>query len=1234
MLKILQNFRKLWPALAMLTLALLSPLGCSPSTSTADASGGTPDPNDLIVITITSPTKDANGNGPFFTKTAKITGTFKQPKANAKSLILQANGQFIAQQPAPASGADFSFEFDTDGVDLKKKDIFKCNAAASIVVAAADGPQSVDEKGVPNAPSPALLSTTGIEVEMDHCLPAISIESPAQDGLYVGHVRIHATIVEKELVSATMFINGEEQDKIVPKSGTTTIERDFKFQDDVSLPITVTLTAVDLAGNSSEVSISATIVRQPHFMGDDNRYDHSTLPMNDMALGRFNNDNLIDAVVGGPAGIALRYGVAETDNAKPPAPLGEDDDHRTHSLHFANPAPAAKESEYLLIPGATVNFVFTHRFNSDTQDASGTPVDLVIAIGKKGDGKTTAWALWNFPSRGLKLVDERPLPDDVLSAAMGDLNQDGVPDLIAGAKEDSKGLTTLLLQTNPECLSSTGVQVPCIGQTDPKLVKSAQIFKDKAQTTLHKGVDGISSIAVADFYPDAPGKPPTLDVCVGTPSRPYISCYRNMTHDGNLEQAQDSFYVVGAPDAAKIIAIDWSLDKTPDLIFSSTNGEIRWIKNQKNGTFSFDPGGDQQKNPYRNVFGFPSADLRIAYIGPPSEAFNKKVGKTPYLIVSGQGREVTAIPVLMEDKSHEAQCFRAWVMGGDVLHTALANVDNDADGNDDVVSLDSQTNGLPVSVGLGKGDFSAPNAYHVCAPFATDTGFGVQVLANMALQDFTKDARPELLLMAEQSHSTIDQCLTTDGLPVGRPAWAWHMYMNVEKKFNPAPRCAEFSPYSIAQTKDVNLAGVAGGCDSLKPFGSIRALAAADMDSDKLVDLVTARDAALYAVGPAKALGIEACTLALACSFNETHEVDNYYGDDYPTKAGTGITCCKNFGKLDVDKKSPLNGYGNGAPMERASVHVWLNSDAKNPFGMTPAGTPLQPAQIKPFQAIAGGKNPRDLATADFNGDKKPDIVTVMKDDGSENDPSSYMAPRMRLFQNDGSGKLVAVAQAGDKYELVNSGGGPGSHVAVSYRTLAANPLAVATGVFGSKKLPSVFALAKDNVTVVQGLGQGKFTPQSASFPVGKEASAFGLRDINGDGLSDVLAACKGNVGFLAAQLTGDSWPPAQGTNTNFNNKQVLTEKPNDYMYLDTGDFNKDGWSDVVLVDSVKSVVQIYLGNGAAPGKERYVLYEGNLLVAGGALRAAKHKVHDDGCEDIVVMSKYSATYLKNLSCP
>ncbi len=1229
MLNILQNFKNLWPTCALLALAWMA-LGCSPTTATTDTSSGPPDPNDLIVITITSPTKDVDGNGPFFTKSAKITGTFKQPKANAKYLILQANGQYIAQQPI--TGGDFSFEFETDGVDLKKKDLFKCNAPASIIVAAADGPQPLDDKGVAIAPSPALLSSTGISVEMDHCLPAISIESPAQDGLYVGHVRIHATIAEKELKEATLLINGEAQEKIVPKGGTVNIEREFKFQEDVSGPITVTLNALDLAGNSSEVTISATIVRQPHFMGDDNRYDHSILAMNDMALGRFNNDNLIDAVVGGPKGVVLRYGVPEMDNAKPPVALGEDDDHRKHSLRFANPAGDAKATEYLLIPGATVNFVFTHRFSSETQDTGGAPVDVVIAIGKKTDGKTAAWALWNFPLHGLKLVDERELPDEVLSAAMGDLNQDGVPDLIAGAKEDSKGLTTLLLQTNPECLSDKNIAVPCIGQTDPKSVKSAQIFKDKAKTILHKGVDGISSIAVANFYPDSPGQPPLLDVCVGTPSRPYISCYRNLTHDGILEQAQDSFYVVGAPDAAKIVAIDWSQDGTPDLIFSSTKGEIRWIKNQKNGTFAFDPGGDPLKNPYRNLFGFPAVDMRIAYIGPQSPAFNGGKDKTPYLILSGQGREVTAIPALLNDKSHEAHCFRAWIMGGNVVHTALANIDNDPAGNVDIVSLDLETTGLPVSLGLGLGDFSAPNAYHVCAPFVTDTGFGVQPLANMALQDFTKDGRPELLLIAELSHSTIEPCPGAEGTFTGRPAWAWHMFMNVDKKFNPAPRCAEFSPYSKSQS---NASGVLGECDSLKPFGSIRALVAADLNNDKLIDLVSARDGAAYSLGASKAVGLESCK-TLACVFDETHEVDNYYGDDYPAKDGTVINCCKNFAKSDKDKSKSLNGYGNGAPMDRASVHVWLNGDPTKPFGITAAGTPLQPVQIAPFQAIAGGRNPRDLTTGDFNGDKKPDIVTVMKAEGSTDDPGSRLAARMRLFQNDGNGKLVAVPQTGDKYQLTVKGGGPGTQVAVTYRTLAQDPVAVATGAFGSMKLPSVFALSKpdDNVTVVQGLGAGKFTPQSWVFTLCQAANAFGLRDINGDGLTDVLAACKADVGFLAAQVTGDAWPPVLGTNANFKTKQVLTEKPNDYIYLDTGDFNKDGWSDVVLVDSVRSVVQIYLGNGAAPGKERYVLYEGNLLVAKGAVRAAKHKVHDDGCEDIVVMSEKSVTYLKNLMCP
>ena len=1241
-------FRHRSPTLPLLaTVYLILLMGCS--TTPPEASDGPPDPE--FVVSIKDPAQEVVGGTVTVTGTIAITNP---PKGKTLVATLALPNGKTMNCPVKATGKTFTFEckdalvtLDGDG-----KPLFKENASIALTV-------TVTYKNTD------FTGSASKSVRVDNLGPVIVIDSPAPGGVYIGVVKIKGHIDDKSLKASALSLGLKDAETLDPlelkdaKTGQPlqvfkTFELDWKppLEDQASHAYTLNVHADDAVGHPTDAQVTFSILRAPSIMGDTLStegavYDAMTDDVAlDFVLGDLDQDGVLDAVVAGKKGIIVRRGLAN-----PETNLG--------TGHFDLPPlndPGSKDGK-LIRPDwrfQRINGFDARKLELIDLDGDG---DLdVLAVGVNSLGEALAWALLNFsvtpledgtPGRiRLMLVDSMLLPAEPSSLALVDLNpdEDGTAtmrDLVVGAKAANKGLTTVLLGTT-DALCDCG-KIGKFACADPQALKcmteaktavTATIFpksKTAVHTIIDKGVTGITSIAIGDFYADSRTLP---DLCVGEEARPRVSCYRNHNGDGSLEAAQDSYAIqdAGANDAHFVMALEWTSlppgkPDGPDLIVSTHQGFMRWLRGTHNGTFTYTPASDKR------IVGTDIYAAAVVANGPSG---------TPYLYVNdwadGQPtREVRQIPLLSGDNSVSTNCFRSWILADGVRKLLTADLDGDQ--RQDLVALDFSSQGLQVAFGspVDAQDFVAPPAYHVCSYVGAVTSpiYAMNEVAQVVVADFTKDQKPELMMIGKSSYSfqkdLSGRCTSDTGVLTFKPVWTFSLAMNQQGRWLPSGRIGEFAPYSYQiapgdTAKQSVLSGASSNCpEAPKPIGSVVGAEAADMNNDGLLDLVTVRSvAANYALGGATAAG------ACGCLFAEKNEINPGFGIESPEKAAAGAPgCCRIYDTAkDPEKQSPLIGYGGGAPLDRGSLHVWLNKDANKPFGLDGNAVQVQspvtqpPPVVKPDTAVAGGLDPKGLAVADLDGNKTLDVVTLMGESGSRADPKQvYLDNRLRVFKGDGKGKLAVHDQADVVTVLDAVTLDPFKVLNVSYLVVDAGPISVFAVPFCNKDAPTILTLntKQNTVSMLRNLGNAKFATGLNGFPVEDGVSSMSVRDVDAKDCVDVLLALKSSIGFL------------RGVNEWFDMKINLVEsQENSYVGTELLDVNKDGWQDLALLNSKQSVVELYLGDGNGG----FVKYPGTLLTPGGVKRVQQLDIDADGCADLVVHSTFGATLLRNTLPP
>ncbi len=272
---------------------------------------------------------------------------------------------------------------------------------------------------------------------------------------------------------------------------------------------------------------------------------------------------------------------------------------------------------------------------------------------------------------------------------------------------------------------------------------------------------------------------------------------------------------------------------------------------------------------------------------------------------------------------------------------------------------------------------------------------------------------------------------------------------------------------------------------------------------------------------------------------------------------------------------------------------VVADSGSKGVSVLMNTGTGTFTAPVK----YSVGNLPSAIATGDLNGDGVADIavtnetdgtVTVLINNGSgafttthtystDSKPDSVA---IADFNGDGANDLAVANQNGnDVSVLLNQGGGTFGGAA-NYCVVSVtgacnsaseiNPLSVvAVDLNGDGKPDLAVASATQSVVTLLNNGSGIFTLTSQS-SASQSASAIAAGDFNKDGFQDLVVADQGANAFeiFAGNGTGNLAAPLRyfsGSNP---------------IAIATGDFNKDGKLDVAIVNLGDADVAVALGNG------------------------------------------------------
>jgi hypothetical protein len=253
---------------------------------------------------------------------------------------------------------------------------------------------------------------------------------------------------------------------------------------------------------------------------------------------------------------------------------------------------------------------------------------------------------------------------------------------------------------------------------------------------------------------------------------------------------------------------------------------------------------------------------------------------------------------------------------------------------------------------------------------------------------------------------------------------------------------------------------------------------------------------------------------------------------------------------------------------------------------------PTSSVALSISSGLATGTNPSSMATADFTGNGKLDVVFTNggsnnlsifsgKGDGTfqaaVNYPSGTNPDSVAVGDFNGDGKLdLAVANSGSNNVSIFLGKGDGTFQAAVNYPSGTNPDSVAVGDFdGDGKLDLAVANSgSQNVSVLLGRGDGTFQA-AVDYVAGTNPSSVGVGDFDGDGKLDLAVANGGsnNVSILLGSGNG-TFQAAIDYPTGSNSSSVAV-----------GDFNGDGELDLAVANSdignfSQGNVSILLGNG------------------------------------------------------
>ena len=280
---------------------------------------------------------------------------------------------------------------------------------------------------------------------------------------------------------------------------------------------------------------------------------------------------------------------------------------------------------------------------------------------------------------------------------------------------------------------------------------------------------------------------------------------------------------------------------------------------------------------------------------------------------------------------------------------------------------------------------------------------------------------------------------------------------------------------------------------------------------------------------------------------------------------------------LNGDGKPDLAVADNGGN----AVSVLLNGTA---LGTVVPGFTAQ-------QAFATGTDPYFVAAADLNGDGKPDMIVVNKNDGTasvwiDTAGPGATTPSFAAPQIINTGSFPTCVATSD----VNGDGSPDLIIA-DYASQA--------------------VLVLLNTTTPGASTLGFAAPQS--FPVGSNPSFVIVADVNGDGRPDVIAT--NNSSNTISVLLNTTVPGA--ATPSFAAQQVFATGVSPFSVV-AADVNKDGKPDIVVTNVNDNTISVLL-NTTVPGAVTPSFAAQQTFATGnGPLSVAAADMNGDGKPDLI----------------
>jgi hypothetical protein len=454
--------------------------------------------------------------------------------------------------------------------------------------------------------------------------------------------------------------------------------------------------------------------------------------------------------------------------------------------------------------------------------------------------------------------------------------------------------------------------------------------------------------------------------------------------------------------------------------------------------------------------------------------------------------------------------------------------------------------------------------------------------------------------------------------------------------FNADGKCDVAVANSGDSTVAVLLGNGAGGFTSVATFacGGVaptqQALAVADFNGDGKMDVVVANGSSntisvLFGDGSGR-LGSVA-QVPTGGSYAYSVAVGNFNGDSRSDIA----VCNVNNSTLSVLLNNGNGGFSGGVVYTGSygvySVAVGdLDADGKNDLALG-AGTGIGvlfgdgSGGFANFRQIPGSGHVYSVLTGDFNGDNRIDVasggvwVALNQGGGSFTTRDLYsvgaLSDTLALgdFNADGNVDLVAANRGSDSVGVL-LGAGDGTFVATKpISTVGGYSNRLVTADFnGDGRLDlAVAGYSSSGVNVLLANGSGGFA-SPVNYSTGGQGYYLATGDFNGDGKVDLVVTNYNYSGGTASVLLGDGVGGFAAPRT-FSTGGTLPTG------VTVADVNRDGRSDLAIINAVSNQVAIFLGNGAGSFTASATLSSGTSY----ARSVAIGDFNGDGKPDLVM---------------